>query len=63
MVALTIELTMAGQRKVFISDKTLLTWLMAGAFATIGCLLVTAVIVYRSREKFGVGIYEASPDK
>ena len=37
---------MAGQRKEFIADKTLLTWLMASAFATIGCMLVTAVIIY-----------------
>jgi H+/Cl- antiporter ClcA len=37
---------MTSQRKEFISDKTLLTWIMLCAVSTISCLLITAVIVY-----------------
>ena len=37
---------MSRQKKEFISDKTLLTWLFVTVIAGIGCLLITSVIVY-----------------
>jgi len=37
---------MSHLQKEFISDKTLLTWIMLCTFSSIGCMLITAVVVY-----------------